>query len=96
MPPDGAELFRQKNPFFGDKVEDAFPRVAEDISEAGKCLALDRSTSAVFHLMRAMESAVGRLSLKLDIPNPDREWGKLLSDIPKKIEAMPKGSGRNR
>lgn len=96
MPPDGAELFRQKNPFFGDKVEDAFPRAAEDISEAGKCLALDRSTAAVFHLMRAMESAVGRLSLKLDIPNPDREWGKLLSDIPKKIEAMPKGSGRNR
>jgi hypothetical protein len=32
----------------------------------------------------------------LGIPNPDREWGKLLSDIVKKIEAMPKGDDCNR
>jgi hypothetical protein len=33
----------------------AFPSVQDDISEAMKCFALDRSTATVFHLMRALE-----------------------------------------
>ena len=91
-----ADLYQQKASLFGNSVDDAFPRSVEDISEAGKCLSLDRATASVFHLMRAMEAAVGRLSTKLNIPNPDREWGKLLSDIAKKIEEMPKGDDRNK
>ena len=42
-----------------------------------------------------MESAVGTLAAKLSIPHPDREWGKLLSDIHAKIGKMPKGDNRN-
>jgi len=32
----------------------------------------------------------------LSIPKPEREWGKLLSDINKKIEVMPKGDIRDK
>ena len=45
--------------------------------------------------MRAMEGAVQTLSSHLDIHNVNREWGKLLSDISRKIESMPKGENRN-
>lgn len=96
VPPEYVDLYRQQTPIFGAVVADKFPRASEDVSEAGKCLALDRSTACVFHLMRAMEGAVQALSTKLSIPKPEREWGKLLSDISTKIEAMPKGDERNR
>ncbi len=95
LPPENIHLYKQSSPPFGQAVDDAFPLCAEDISEASKCLALGRSTATVFHLMRAMEGAVAALSTKLNIPNPDREWGKLLSDITAKIEAMPKGALRD-
>jgi len=83
------------NEGFGKVVADAFPAAVEDIYEAAKCAAFHRFTASVFHLMRAMECAVQELSETLHIPNPDREWGKLLSDMAKKIEAMPKGDARD-
>lgn len=89
-------LYKSSEPNFGKSVESAFPNAAEDISEAGKCLALEQSTAAVFHLMRAMEIAVQVLSAKLSISNCEREWGKLLSDITQKIELIPKGDERDR
>lgn len=45
--------------------------------------------------MRAMEAAVQALCEKLQIENLQREWGKLLSDMNKKIEGMDKGPSRN-
>jgi len=96
IPPETAPLYQQPEPLFGKGVDDAFPNSAEDISEAGKCLALGRATASVFHLMRAMEAAIRRLCTKLQIHNTERDWGKLLSDISEKIEAMPKGDKRNR
>jgi hypothetical protein len=96
IPPESAELYRQAASPFGQEVLDSFPRATEDISEAGKCLALNRSTAAVFHLMRAMECAVQSLAEKLSIPNTERVWGMLLSDIAKKIETLPKGDPRTK
>ena len=96
IPAELTPLYQQDECAFGRNVADAFPLAIEDIGEASKCLALGRSTAAVFHLMRAMECAVQRLSTKLEIQNVDREWGKLLSDIAKAIEAMPKGADRNK
>jgi HEPN domain-containing protein len=61
----------------------------EDIEEAAKALALQRPTACVFHLMRAMEIAVKRLGKRVGVQNVDKEWGKILSDIGKGIEAMP-------
>lgn len=82
---------------FGQAVDDAFPKAAEEISEAGKCLALHRFTASVFHLMRAMELAVARLSEAIGTgKSTDKEWGKILSDIGSAIKEMPTGSERDR
>ena len=40
---------------FGEPVGEAFPSAQYDISEAGRCLVLKRSTACVLHLMRALE-----------------------------------------
>ena len=77
-------------PLFGSKVETKFPLAAEDIEEAGKCLALQRPTGCVFHLMRAMDVAVKRLAKRLGVKTVDKEWGKILSDLSGAIAAMPK------
>jgi hypothetical protein len=86
--------FGLKEPF-GDEVTAKFPTTIDDIENAAKCIALELPTACVFHLMRAMEAAVGALCGKLSIPNTDRVWGMLLSDLHKEIEAMPKGKDRN-
>jgi HEPN domain-containing protein len=83
------------DPPFGRIVDDVFPTASEEIWEAANCLALSRPTACVFHLMRAMELAVQRLANRLDITKVEREWGKLLSDISKAIEPMPKGAARD-
>ena len=80
---------------FGKAVSDKFPNAKEDIESAGKCLAVGQYTACVFHLMRAMEGSVSALSANLSIPNPEREWGKLLSDIHTEIEKMAKGQTRD-
>jgi hypothetical protein len=96
MPAEKLRLFTPKEPPFGHEVDSAFPLSKEDIEESGKCLAMGRSTASVFHLSRAMEAAVQALSAKLGMGNLDREWGKLLSEMKGKIEAMPQGDLRNR
>jgi len=45
--------------------------------------------------MRAMEEAVKILGTKLGVANVEKEWGKILSDLTSKIEAMPKGTHRD-
>ncbi|RZT95299.1 HEPN domain-containing protein [Rivibacter subsaxonicus] len=95
LSPDKAALYERDEPHFGPEVAASFPSAAEDIEEAGKCLALGRSTAAVFHLMRAMEIAVRAMATKLGIAKIDLPWGPLLSDINKEIEALPKGAARD-
>ncbi len=60
-------LYRPKQPLFGDDVFDRFPVAIDDIAEAGKCLALERGTAAVFHLMRVMEAGLKALGAELGI-----------------------------
>lgn len=76
-------------------LSDKFAASAYDLEAAGKCLALEQGTACVLHLMRALESAVQRLATCLAIGKVEKEWGKLLSDIHHKIEAMPKGEVRD-
>ena len=53
-----------------------------ELDEAAKCLALGRSTAAVFHLMRAMEVGIRSVARCLGIPDPlkpaERNWGSIL------------------
>src|SRR5438477_986377 len=44
------ELYRVAQPF-GSDVADRFPSATLDAEEAAKCIALDRGTAGVFHLM---------------------------------------------
>ncbi|WP_373473523.1 hypothetical protein [Sphingorhabdus lacus] len=91
------ELYDQEYGLFGEEVDDAFPDAIADISEAGKCLALERWTATVFHLMRAMEVGVATLADKLQatVLNKHGEtlpWGILTGNIGDKIKLMPDGS----
>lgn len=94
LPPGGLKLYDVGELPFGPEVENAFNN-SEDVTEAANCLALGRYTASVFHLMRGMERAVAALCSSLGCTNVDKEWGKLLSDMKVKIEAMPKGSLRD-
>lgn len=64
-----------ENPeLFGTVVFNAFPSANEDIYEAGTCLALERGTACVMHLMRAQEIAVKAFAKSLGI-GPQNDWG---------------------
>lgn len=93
--PKDAELLCSGIALFGNEISDSFPDAVEDCMEAAQCLAFGRYTGSVFHLMRAMESAVKQMAAVLSVANVEKEWGKLLSDIGKKIEDLPKGEVRD-
>jgi hypothetical protein len=69
-----------------------FPKLTEDIDEAGKCLFFGRYTAVVFHLMRVMEVGVRRLArlLRTNV-NLDQAWGIILQPIDTAIVALPGG-----
>jgi hypothetical protein len=82
---DKHQFFEPTTPLFGVEFEAKFISAAFDLSEAGKCLALGRSTACVFHLMRIMEAGIRAVARCLSIPDPikpaDRNWGKMLERI---------------
>ncbi len=89
IPSENVPFYRPKEPLFGWDVEAKFPMMSEDISEAGKCLALNRATAAVFHLMRVMEIAVQRFGDKLGITLPsEKNWQNILDEINKAIKTL--------
>lgn len=63
-----AGLIDPQEPLFGQQVFDRFPAAIDDVAEAGKCLALQRGTATVFHLMRVMEVGLRALGTELGIP----------------------------
>lgn len=93
--PAKAYFLNSTDAIIGGEERVKFPEIDFDIEEAGKCFALGRGTACVFHLMRVMESVVRALCTDLNIANPNREWGKLLSAMGRAIEGMPKGDKRN-
>jgi len=83
--PEKLAFYKQITPIFGNEVAQKFPSLAYEIEEAGKCLALDRSTASAFHSIRALEGAIRALARSLAIPDPvkaaDRSWFKSLHAI---------------
>jgi hypothetical protein len=80
-----------KDPMGGwENAVKQFPSAAYDIEESSLCLAMQRSTSSVFHSIRGLEAAIGGLSKCLGISNPtraaDRNWGTLLKAIKDELE----------
>jgi len=80
-----------ENPeLFGNTVTAAFPLARFDIDEAGKCIATDRDTAAVFHLMRVLENALNLLSARLGVSFENRNWQNVIQDIEAKIREIDK------
>jgi hypothetical protein len=83
-------LFEPQSPLFGQDVFDTFPEANGDIAEAGKCLALQRGTAAVFHLMRVLESGLKKLADQLGIPYAP-SWESYTSQLTSLLEGKNYG-----
>ena len=77
---------------FGDNVDNKFPSSRYDISEAGRCLALKRSTACVLHLMRALEVGLASLAGALGRTLTTENWNTILSDIETEIRSRTKAT----
>jgi hypothetical protein len=89
-------------PLFGEAVARAIPNTTSEIAEAGRCLALDRWTACVFHLMRAVELALHKwcadLNVPLAVPAEQANWQDILNKADKRlkeIEQQPKTPQRD-
>ncbi len=85
---------------FGEPVKTAFPSAADDIREAGNCIAVECGTAAVFHLMRAVEWGLRSLCHNLGVlrilkkktgkpkyvPIAWVEWDKMLDAVHDRVD----------
>ena len=96
--PGSVGLFNGGAGLFGDEVAAKFPSLSYDIGEAGKCLALERSTASAFHSLRCLEGGIKALSRCLGIPDPirgaERNWGVMLRKVKEEIERRWKAEAR--
>lgn len=75
-----ASLFDQRDPF-GDAVSALFPDTTTDIHEGVQCLALERYTASVFHMMRAAEHALRYLAREVGVANvEEKDFGQLVQE----------------
>jgi hypothetical protein len=100
--PDRLAFFMQ-DALFGKSVKRAFPGASYDIQEAGNCFAVELSTAAVFHLMRAAEYGLRALARDRRVRLPKKEvldlatWEaiiKQLEDAEIAIQGYPKTLAR--
>lgn len=74
---------------FGQDVADNFSSAEYDISEASKCMAFERWTACVMHLMRVLEVGLGSLAKSFDL-DPNENWNTLLNQIEAKLKEVGK------
>jgi hypothetical protein len=74
---------------FGQEVAQKFPRASFQISEAGKCLELERYTACVFHLMCVLEVGLDSLANELGLPMSRANWHNVLERIESSVRSMP-------
>lgn len=78
--PSDRRKYIEASSLFGDRVSLRFPMAEHDIDEAGKCLALQRPTACVMHLMRVLEVGLQSLAQELGVPE-QTNWNTLLNQI---------------
>ena len=92
VPDKHRSLFEQKAPLFGTRVADRFPDAGRDIAAAGRCLALDEWTAAVFHLMRVVEHGLRDLADRVGATFPVaielENWKNIIDAIEKRIRSV--------
>jgi hypothetical protein len=81
------EKYFEQDCLFGEDVFNKFPSAANDIFEAGTCLALDRATACVMHSMRVSEVGLTSLARAMNV-SKQNDWGGYLREIEKNL---PKG-----
>lgn len=89
----GIALWKPKDPIFGQVALDAFPSAQEDIEEAAKCLAVERGTACVMHLMRATEVPLKALAGALNVGSQN-DWGSYIREIDRELDARLRASGK--
>jgi len=82
--------FLQINNLFGAEVSANFPSAAFDIEEAGKCLAFERWTASISHLMKVLELGLNVLAEDLGIPLGQQNWQNIIDQIEKEIRNINK------
>jgi len=87
------EQYYEQPKLFGDDVFDKLPSANNDIFEAGTCLALERGTACVMHLMRVVEVGIKVLADTLGV-GKQNDWGSYLREIDKALAERLKASGK--
>jgi hypothetical protein len=88
VPPERAGYYSANWLARGEKIEplqpvfDAFPSTEDEFVEAGNCLAFERPTATVFHLMRALEVGLKAVAKALGVAYIS-EWGRCIGDMEK-------------
>jgi hypothetical protein len=80
-------FYREEYPF-GEIVAERFRGAVRDSREAAKCLALDRPTACVFHLMRVMEIGLRAVAKALGIEHAT-SWERYLDKIDTEMKRRP-------
>ena len=87
---DESGYYEQKSPLFGAEAAAKFPSISYDVDEAGKCLALNRSTASAFHTIRCLEAGIRALTRCLGMPDQtkgsDRNWSNILRKITEELD----------
>jgi hypothetical protein len=94
-----AAFYDPAEPLFGSDVDHAFPSVAYEIEQAGKCYACDLTTASAFHSIRVMEAGIRAMTRCLGIPDPtsgkERNWSNVSSSIKADMDKRwPQSTGR--
>ena len=90
VPPE-REGFYDQDTLFGADVYAGFPDYAFHVLESGNCLALERWTAAVYHLMCVLEGGLDALGNAVKLPPSRKNWVVVLRDIQLAIDALPQG-----
>lgn len=92
--PDAADDFDISS--LGEDIDVAFPKISFDITEAYRCLALDRGTACVFHLMRIMEAGLLKIGVDaLGVAPETRGWEVILRIAKKNLDGRRSGDAKD-
>lgn len=94
VPTNRARYYEPKEPLFGKVVDEKFPSVAYDVSEAGKCYVLHRFTGCVFHLMRVLEIGLRVFARRFTIQSDHANWHNVIEEIERAVRKMGQESSR--
>jgi hypothetical protein len=93
---DKVNYFEATEPLFGADVDAKFPSASFDITEAGKCYALERYTACVMHLMRALEKPLEAMAQDLKVSTARANWGVMIPAIETEISVLGKADADRR